>query len=207
MGEASALTLMTATITRLMAEYFSPAQRMIDSHNVLFAETLLDSYPHESVGDITVFIKNCAAAKYGEDGKKGKIFGQLTYTALMVWWQAYMDEKIEKVESLMVRGKHKRPDDEPVDPRLDTLLSEMKKGLDQGLELGADGESRRAGLLQRTVSTMTDDDLRAAWGKHRSVRERGIILKEANKRGLVQRKIEEHLNPTTDDDIDPDPDL
>jgi len=203
MGDKQTLTMMTATITRLMAEYFSPAQRMIDSHNVLFAETLLDDYPHESVGDITVFIKNCAAAKYGN----GKIFGQLTYTSIMVWWCEYMSDKIEKVESLKIAGKYQRPDDEPVDPRLDTLLKEMKKGLDQGLELGADGESRRAGLLQRTVSNMTDDDLRAAWSKHPSVRERGIILKEANKRGLVQRKIEEHLNQTTDDDLDTDPDL
>lgn len=198
MGEEQTLTMMTATITRLMSEYFSPAQRMIDSHNVLFAEALLDDYPHESVGDITVFIKKAAAASYGEEGKKGKSFGQLTFTTIMAWFQEYMSEKVERVEALKVAGKHKR-DEGVTDPRFSAMLGEMKKGLSEGLELGAEGESRQVGLLQRTVGMMTDDELRAAWTKYPSRRAHAVIIAEANKRKLVQKKIEEHLKANHDD--------
>jgi len=219
MGEEQALTMMTATITRLMSEYFSPAQRMIDSHNVLFAEALLDDYPHESVGDITVFIKKAAAASYGEEGKKGKIFGQLTFTAIMVWWREYMNEKIERYEKLQTSAKYAKPE-KPSDDQLllgpskeeqerlraeanskiDAVVGAMTKGVKEGGDKEIIDVARRVGVLNRTMKNMDDDRLRLAYKNAQSYPEKRAILQEAHDRGLIQKRIEDHLEKANHND-------
>ncbi len=44
-----------------------------------------------------------------------------------------------------------------------------------------------------------DEQLREAWTKHPTSRERAVILQEANKRKLVQKRIEDHLKTKEDE--------
>ena len=197
MGENQVILEMTKAITAAMVDYFSPEQRMDPSMCSAFAEAIVEDYPHESIGDVTVFIKYAGRAKYGkenEDGSitdKGKTYGRLQLTTLIEWWKQYLGEKAETIATLQV----KKIKEVNSGPPCDTVVEMMKKAREEGegskevIQVGM-----RVNRLLRTVRNMSDDQLREAWTKFPSDRERSVVLREANKRGLVQKRIEDHLN-------------
>jgi hypothetical protein len=198
LGHDQVLIQMTAGITKAMQEYFSPEKRMDPEFCMAFAETIIEDYPNESVGDVTVFIKYASRAKYGEvdeDGKvfnKGKIFGRLDPTLLNVWWQQYLGEKADNVAVARVQENRVLNDSRNNVVVDDRVLDLMKKV--RAEEVGDDPAiSRRIALLIRTVQHMGDERLRHAWTINTTRRERLILLEEANRRGLVQKKIETHI--------------
>lgn len=202
LGKNTVLIEMTVGITKAMADYFSPEQRMDPAMCVAFAETIIEDYPHESVGDVTVFIKLAGRAKYGElqdDGSvinRGKTYGRLQLTTLMEWWRQYLGEKADEIAKVRERDIKALNDKEaPIANRVVEIMKEEREK-SGGPDLGI---GRRVDQLLRTVQHMSDDRLRRAWEVHTTERERMIILKEANKRGLVQKRIEDHLSNTKEE--------
>jgi len=203
LGSDQVLIQMTAHITKAFTEYFSESQRMDPEMHVAFAETIMEDYPHESLADVVLFIKYAARGRYGEtkeDGtivNKGKTFGRLTTTTAMDWFGQYLGEKADAVAERRI-AMNKEVNENGFNGRgasilHDTVLSVVKKAhaearKDEDLDTG-----RRVAQLTRTVQHMGVDRLRHAYNKAKTERERMVVLHEANRRGLVQKRIEEHL--------------
>jgi hypothetical protein len=206
LGEDTVLIEMTAAITKAFGEYFSESQRMDPALHVSLAETIMEDYPHESVADVVLFIKYAARGRYGEmqdDGtviNKGKTFGRLSTTTAMEWFKQYLGEKADTIAAERAKEikRLNSTEDDDGNPIIvhDRVLEMMKKVSSERTPEDND-TGRRVHLLLRTVAHMGDDRLRHSWGKAKTERERMVILKEANRRGLVQKKIEQHLNSTT----------
>lgn len=209
LGESTVLQIMTIGVTKAFVDYFSPEQRMDPSMHASFAETIVEDYPHESPADVVLFIKYAARGRYGEtkevknkDGdvirrdiiNKGKTFGPLTTTLAMDWFRQYLGEKADAIAKARI-DRNKILNTTAGNGR---FLEALKAGHAIGKEDEDKDTGRRVALLQRTVGAMDDDRLRKAWEEHPTRRERLVILEEANRRGLVQKKIEDHLKSTDD---------
>lgn len=217
-GEDELLIQMTGAVTKAMKEYFSEEQRMDPAMCSSFAEAIMEKYPHEALGDIPVFIKYAGWARYGttkekrhDDGRiekwvvdYGKTYGRLTLTTLMDWWGQFLGEKAEELEKVRVKelkamNKEKSYDGEaekePLPILHDSVVAIMKKAHAETPRDDKD-TGRRVNLLMRTVPHMGEARLRHAWHKAKTERERMVVLQEANKRGLVQKRIEDHLKKT-----------
>lgn len=205
MGESEVLVMMTARITKAFVEYFSEEQRMDPNLHGSFAETIIEDYPHESPADVVLFIKYAARGRYGETKEvkdrngdvirrevvnKGKTYGRLTSTLAMDWFRQYLEEKATAIETAR-RERNKAMNSAPTDDR---LLEAMKIGHATGRKEEDVDTGRRVNLLLRTVGHMGVERLRHAWRKAKTERERIIILQEANRRGLVEQHIQNHLN-------------
>jgi len=204
LGSDQVLIQMTAHITKAFTEYFSEEQRMDPNMHPNLAETILEDYPHESPADVVLFIKYAARGRYGETkevrdangdvirrevSNKGKTFGRLTPTLAMDWFRQYLEEKAEAIEKARMK-RNKAINEEATDDR---YLQALKQGYEQGRKDEDKDTGRRVDQLMRTVQHMGVQRLRHAWEKAKTKRERMVILQEANRRGLVQKKIEEHL--------------
>jgi hypothetical protein len=91
--------------------YFPPEQRLHRDLIPVFAENLLDQYPHEYVGDIGAFFARASMGRYGEqdrDGtvvKRGQTFGKLTMMTLAEWFRQYLEERAEEEERARLRNQ------------------------------------------------------------------------------------------------------
>lgn len=195
LGRREVLIQMTATITAAFVEYFSVEQRMDERLHASFAETIIEDYPHESPADVRLFIKYAARARYGERQKdgtvinRGKTYGHLTTTLAIEWFGQYLEEKVGDIEQhRSAELKSLNTGDLPK-----RVVGMMREELQKREEPPPDVIAG-VRLLNRYVAHMTDDQLRLAWTKHRSNQERAVILQEANKRGLVQKYIEQHIS-------------
>lgn len=208
LGKRDVLIQMTGAITKAFIEFFSPDQRMDESVHASFAESIIDEFPHESPADVVLFIKNAARGKYGETREvkddegfvvrrdvvnKGKTFGKLSTTLAMDWFRQYMDEKaaeVEKARSKELKSAnsgvaHERVWDFVKKVRAETSDAERAVEMDTG---------KRVARLVRLLPHMGDERLRLEWKRAKTKRERIVVLEEANRRGLVQKRIEEHLS-------------
>jgi len=114
----------------------------------------------------------------------------------MEWWRQYLGEKADEIAKVRERDIKALNDKEaPIANRVVEIMKEEREK-SGGPDLGI---GRRVDQLLRTVQHMGDDRLRRAWEVHTTERERMIILKEANKRGLVQKRIEDHLSNTKEE--------
>jgi len=198
LGEREVLIQMTAAITKAFDEYFSEGQSLAAHLHTSFAETIIEDYPNESVADVILFIKYAARARYGEvtdSGdiiNKGKTFGRLSTTTAIEWFKQYLGEKADTIAEQ--RRKENKSLNENGDSRVvhDSVFSIMKKVHAETPKDDKD-TGRRVSLLVRTVPHMGDERLRLSWSRAKTERERMVILQEANKRKLVQKKIEDHL--------------
>lgn len=207
LGEQQVLIQMTAAITKAFVDYFAESQRMDPDLHASFAETIIEDFPNESPADVVLFIKYAARARYGEvkdDGSvvnKGKTFGRLSTTTAIEWFKQYLGEKADAIADQR-RKENKRlnehsdrnPDDKVTPIVHDTVLAVMKKAAaearaDEDLDTG-----RRVAQLVRTVRFMGVERLRLSWDRAKTKRERTVVLEEANRRGLVQKRIEDHLS-------------
>ena len=88
LDEQQVLIKLSALIAECMTDYFDEDTALMPSQVPVFAEFILDGYLHESLGDVKVFLKGVAMAKYGE----GKTYGKLTAMKLMPMWRDYLRE-------------------------------------------------------------------------------------------------------------------
>lgn len=214
LGVREVLIQMTATVTKAFKDYFSPEQRMDESMHASFAETIIEDFPHESPADIALFIKHAARGKYGEikyvrdnDGyvvrreviNHGKTYGRLTTTLAVEWFRQYLEEKAEAIENDRMAtnarlNEHvQRNPDSTASPVIHDTIVELVRKVRAEREPDPPDLIKNMRKLKKFAPHMTDDQLREAYQKHRNPQERSVILAEANKRGLVQRRIEQHL--------------
>lgn len=186
--------MLTGAIQDGMKEYFSEEQRLQPEMCAAFASNILDDYRYESVGDMAVFLRKASMGRYGErDARtgeitgKGKTFGRITTTLLGAWWEQYLDEKAQEAEAVRLKRR------DGIDWQVihHSLTDALRKAADDGVERN---EAREIAKLVKYIHLLTDDQLRAKWKKVRSAHGRSLIMYEANKRGLVQKRIEEQLN-------------
>ncbi len=178
-------------------EYFSEAQRLSPAQATLFAETLLDQYTHESLGDLSVFMRGAALGKYGEEDYKGEVvkrgqtYGQLTITRLMQWWKQYLGEKSDKLSEIRASesGAHKKALADALHPTLMTVVKEEAAKVSE--KRSEDGMAARLERLRNGLPSMSDEALREAWPVYGSAGERALIHAEASRRGLLGNVVKE----------------
>jgi hypothetical protein len=197
LGREEFLVRLAAKINDDMNLYFPPEQRLHRDLIPVFAENLLDQYPHEYVGDIGAFFARASMGRYGEqdrDGtvvKRGQTFGKLTMMTLAEWFRQYLGERAEEEERVRLRNHKSLNEVVAMD---DKVLAAIKAS---SLNPDMDHSGKRIQKLLKYGAMMTTDQLSEAWKEATSAHERSLIMQEANKRGLVVKKIEEHLTPPT----------
>ncbi len=184
MGREELLVRLTAKIADCMELYFSPEQRLHPGLRPVLAENLMNQYPHEYLGDIGAFFARASMGRYGEEGEKGKTYGAITLMTIGRWWEQYIDERVQEEEK--ERGRHKAHQAE-IAPALAPALRAATEDMD------AKDTGRHVRKLMKYAAHMTDDQLREEWKKCRTVHERSLIMQEANRRGLVEKCINDHL--------------
>lgn len=177
------MVVLQAKIVGYMQEYFSEQRAATPSHCALFAESIVDYYKHESAGDIPVFMKRAAMGRYDDP----KEYGRIDFAKLCKWWYRYLNEKAEEWEKERIKNKQS-----PI-VELDSRVLEVMKevGKDSSLDTG-----KRVFNLHRKLPHMTDDDMRKAWAGA-TIQEKSLLMQEANRRGLVVKKLQEHINKDT----------
>lgn len=185
--------MLTGAIQDGMKEYFSEEQRLQPEMCAAFASNILDDYRYESVGDMAVFLRKASMGRYGErDARtgeitgKGKTYGRITTTLLGAWWEQYLGEKAEVAEKERLKD-HKRHDA----VIHESLAPALRRATEDEVEMGEAKEIRK---LVKYGHLLTADQLREKWKKVRSAHARSLLMRLANEKGLVVKKIEEHLS-------------
>ncbi len=184
-GDDQTVINMAAVIVNRGMEAFG-ARRMNADQVSLFAEKIAEKYPHESLADLNVFMRNASCGDY--DG--GEYYASIDVARLMKWWGRYLEKKADARE---VQAKQSE--------------SEQHTGIIQGLAKAgfstadylkvraqagpAENRSKRDDHLRRTVPVMQDDQLREAYKANKDAWARRIILNEAARRGLLGAEIKE----------------
>lgn len=183
-GQAQVGVAITAVVT-LGMELFAPGRRLNGPQVTFFAERILEDYPHESLADVAVFMRQAAGGEL--DG--GEYFASVDLPRVMAWWRRYMDRKVAEREQLADRKSHEQ--EQAIMQSLANtpgLLAAAKAATIEAKERRAAQELRaRVERLTRHVGSMTDEQLREAYGVHPSASERSVILREADRRGLIEK--------------------
>lgn len=173
-----------AALTKQAMEYFAPGRRMTPGQITLFADELVQRYPHENMPDVALFLRGAAVGQYGD----GETFGALDPQRLFVWFRQYLDEKATARE----RVAEKQEAEAKVGAL--KLLEAVPQIADAVKMANADNvtrrneaeERRRLAHLTKYTPHMDDDQLREAWKTYTRAPERSIILQAAKKRGLLK---------------------
>lgn len=168
-------------------EAFSPQRRMSVDGVALFAEHIVEQFPHESLEDIALFMRGAAAGKYGRKGEEGETYGQLDMQRLIRWFTDYLEEKALVRE----RGEHLLQQEQEQHaaavigsiPGLKQAVSEFVIDARERSELVRIGNRIRA--LQKQLPGMSDDAMREAWKVYPEAACRSLIQAEAARRGLL----------------------
>jgi hypothetical protein len=183
-GQAQIGVAITAVVT-LGMELFAPGRRLNGPQVTVFAERILQDYPHESLADVAVFMRQAAGGEL--DG--GEYFASVDLPRVMAWWRRYMDRKVAEREQLAERESHEQ--EQAMMQSLGNtpgLLEAAKAASIEAKERRAAEElSARVERLTRHVGSMTDEQLREAYAVHGSAAERSVILREAGRRGLIKQ--------------------
>lgn len=185
-GYGQTLVTVSKAVTAGMA-YFAPNRRMSDGAIGMFAEELIEQYPHESVADVALFMQNAAKGRYGRKGEEGETFGQLDMQRLFIWFGQYLEEKAAMLE----RGEHLLQQQAEAHakaivtahPGLKETVAEFVISAKEASDLAA--KRTRLAKLERQLPDMTDDAMREAWKLYRTAEERSLIQAEAARRGLL----------------------
>jgi len=194
LGRNVVLPILHNAISRGMG-YFAPTQRLDAAGAGLWAELLLDEYPHESLADISVFLRGAALGRYGQEGAKGEVinkgetFGALSIVKLNTWFRQYLGEKADKREREMKseQGMHLAAMGD-IDQRvLDIAKPVVEKIREEQRAANAEAmlETRMVNLT-RQFPVMTDQDLRDHYKLVTREEERAAITEEADRRGLLK---------------------
>lgn len=191
-------------ITRGMG-YFAEHQRLSTEAVVLWADLLLDEYPHESLADMSVFLRGAALGRYGQeqrDGKitqKGETFGALSIVKLNTWFGQYLAEKAEarEREAKAEKGRHMATCRE-LHPAVAAAIKPVvaKVCADQHAQRDAAMLAKRMQNLTRQLPAMTDQDLCDHYNLVATDEEKAAIVDEAGRRGLLKQPAEQPANKT-----------
>lgn len=192
LGESGTAWAVMAVLTESMA-YFGANRRLSPEQVSLLSEELVKRYPHESIADIAVFLRGAVMGQYGEKGHEGETYGALDIPRLLSWFSQYLDQKAQ------AREQQAREEEAKAEEAGRTLLQLPGIGDMLSTARAANREEvmeqmrgRRIARLMDSFLVMTDDDLRRAWGVHRTAEERSVILQEAIKRKLLPPEFSEH---------------
>jgi hypothetical protein len=194
LGRVVVLPILHKAIIRGMG-YFGPTQRLDAEGAALWAELLLDEYPHESLADISVFLRGAALGRYGQEGAKGEVvnkgetFGALSIVKINTWFRQYLGEKADKREREMKaeQGRHLRAMGD-IDQRvLDIAKPVVEKVREEQRAANVEAmlETRMVNMT-RQFPVMTDQDLRDHYKLVTTDEERTAITQEADRRGLLK---------------------
>lgn len=193
-------------ITRGMG-YFAEHQRLSTEAVVLWADLLLDEYPHESLADLSVFLRGAALGRYGQkdrDGtitRKGETFGALSIVKLNTWFAQYLGEKSEarEREARAEKGRYAEACRE-LHPSVAAAIKPVvaKVCAEQHAKRDAAMLEARMKNLTRQLPVMTAQDLRDHYKLVATDAERDAIMDEARRRGLLRQPAEQPAEtPTT----------
>lgn len=168
-------------------EAFSPQRRMSVDGVALFAERIVEDFPHESLEDIALFMRGAVAGRYGGKGQEGETYGALDLQRLVRWFTEYLEEKAMHRE----RGEHllQQQQDKHAAEVIGSIPG-LKKAVN---EFVIDVKDRsdmvrrknRIDALNRQLPTMTDDAMREAWKIYPETECKALIQAEAMRRGLM----------------------
>lgn len=195
-GRDQTLVVLVSAITRGMG-YFSENQRLASEAVTLWADLLLDEYQHESLADISVFLRGAALGKYGQEdrdgavSKKGETFGALSIVKLNTWFRQYLGEKADTREREMRadQGRHMAAMND-IDQRVLDIAKPVVERVKEEQRAANDAammETRMTNLT-RQFPMMTDQELRDQFKLVTTEKERAAITDEADRRGLLKEK-------------------
>ena len=176
-GDDAVLFMLALTVKQCMLEFFDETERLTEPQCEVWAETILDEYKHENLGDIRVFLKYASMAKYGGDNK-GKSFGRLTAMKLNSWIAEYFDEKSELQEKERLKAKTPNSHND-VDLRLVEAMKKSRIGAPDALEWA------RVARLKKIVGEMDVEQLATAWDNSKTQATKHVIEEEGRRRGLI----------------------
>lgn len=184
---AGAVGVAMSAIMQAGMEYFAPGRRMSAGQMMLFAEDLLDRYKHESLADVALFMRNCALSKYDD----GEFYNSVDVPRLNKWWKRYLEEKAAEREVIGERAEHEQ---EQMAKGMIANIPGLKQAvreftIDARLKASEDGAIARMRKLEEHIPMMSDDELRDAYKLYTTAQERSLILREADKRGLVDKAL------------------
>lgn len=204
-GRAQMAIVIGKAITRGMV-YFPEHQRLNTDAVVLWADLLLDEYPHESLADLSVFLRGAALGRYGQEDRdgtitrKGETFGALSIVKLNTWFGQYLGEKADALEldaraekgRYMAAGRELHPDvAAAIKPVVDKVCAE------QHAERDAAMLEARMRNLTRQLPSMTDQDMRDHYKLVTTDAEKDAIEDEARRRGLLRQPAEQPAETPT----------
>lgn len=170
-------------ISRSM-ELWSPNRRMNADQIAQFADNLVSDYPHESLSDINVFMRKAAMGGYDA----GEYYANLDPARMGGWWRKYLEEKAEAIErTSRQHGSTVLMSAQEQLVAAGVSTTELRRAMENAGSM--ENRSKRDDNLRRTVPLMADDDLRAAYVKHKDAWARRIIMVEAGKRGLLGEEV------------------
>lgn len=161
-------------------EYFSAQRRMPPAQVGLFADQLVQRYPHESMADVGLFMRNAATGTYGR--LSGESFGALDPQRMFSWFAEYLEEKAvarEREQDKMEAASQVVGAAVLRDPNVQRLIKSFRADREN------DRKTSRLLHLVRHVPNMTIEELREAYVLYPTKDERTIIMGEVQKRGIT----------------------
>ena len=192
-------------ITRGMG-YFAEHQRLSTEAVVLWADLLLDEYPHESLADLSVFLRGAALGRYGQEqrdgsiSRKGETFGELSIVKLNTWFAQYLGEKadVREREAKAEKGRYLAAGRE-LHPAVAAAIKPVvaKVCAEQHAKRDAAMLEARMKNLTRQLPVMTDQDLRDHYKLVATDAEKTAITDEAGRRGLLKQPVDQPAETPT----------
>lgn len=181
-GRPMVVVQTSAMVTRSMG-YFAAGRALSSLQIALFAETLVEDYPHETLSDIALFLRMAAKGEF-EDGKT---FGALDIPTVLRWWRAYLERRIQDQERGMEAEKQARGRETVQALGAVPGLKEMaaKMAAERAAERKEADKAERLAYLRENVGRMQEEELRNEWTLRPYADERAILQAEAARRGML----------------------
>lgn len=205
LGRADIEVVLCKAITRGMG-YFGEGKRLSADAVTMWAELLIDEYPHESLADVSVFLRGAALGRYGQEDRdgtitrKGETFGALSIVKLNTWFGQYLAEKAEarEREAKAEKGRHLAAERD-LHPAVSAAIKPVvdKVCAEQHAERDAAMLEARMRNLTRQLPSMTDQDMRDHYKLVTTDAEKDAIEDEARRRGLLRQPAEQPAETPT----------
>lgn len=169
--------------------HFAANRRLEPGQVSTFAEQVLEDFTHESLADLSVFMRRAAMGNYDE----GETYGALDIPRMGKWWRLYLTEKSEARERAEREAANvAQREAEFVIGNIPGLSDAVAQSvLDNEERKYEDARRRRMARLALQFKFMTDEDLRASYVKYKDADTRSVILEQAKERGLLSASMNE----------------
>ena len=123
--------------------------------------------------------------------ENGEFYNSVDVPRLNKWWKRYLEEKAAEREVIGERAEHEQ---EQMAKGMIANIPGLKQAvreftIDARLKASEDGAIARMRKLEEHIPMMSDDELRDAYKLYTTAQERSLILREADKRGLVDKAL------------------